>query len=84
MAFVCAVLSDPQPHVLIRKGTYVTFMPFSKVVCEVVLDIFHEFVCILRVKAQDLKETFKDDALKITVGQCLHVSIGLDHLVFNW
>lgn len=59
-------------------------MTFSKIVCEVVLDVFYEFVCVLRVKAQDLKEPFKNDALKITVGQCLHISIGLDHLVFSW
>lgn len=82
MTFV-SVISDPQCHVLIRKGTYIALMTFSKVVCEVVLDVFYKFVCVLRVKAQDLKETFKDDTLKITVSQSLHVSIGLDHLVFN-
>jgi len=38
-------------------------MTFSKVVCEVVLDVFYEFVCVLWVKAQHLKETFQDDAL---------------------
>lgn len=73
----------PSPTCYIRKGTYIALMTFSKIVCEVVLDVFYEFVCVLRVKAQDLKEPFKNDALKITVGQCLHVSIGLDHLVFS-
>ena len=83
-----AVINDLQAPCVwvsagIRRETYVTLVTFPKVVCEVMLNVFHKFVSIFWVKVQHFKETFEDDTLEIAVGQRLHIRVGLDHLVLN-
>lgn len=83
-----AVINDLQApcvwiSAVIRRETYITLMTFSKVVCEVMLNVFHKFVSIFWVQVQHFKESFEDDTLEVTVGQRLHIRVGLDHLVLN-
>lgn len=68
-----AVINDLQAlcvwiSAVIRRETYITLVTFSKVVCEVMLNVFHKFVSIFWVKVQNFKESFEDDTLEITVG----------------
>lgn len=52
-----------------------------QVVGEVVVDVGGENTGIFRVQLQNLPQTTHADILEVTVGQRLHISIGLDHLV---
>lgn len=61
--------------------SYVSFTALSQVVGEVVVDVRAEPAAVLWVQPKDLPQSPNTDVLQITVGQRLHVCIGLDHLV---
>lgn len=58
---------------------YVRFLPLPQVVGEVLLDVLHKVVRVLRVEVQHLVQPPQVDALQVTVGQRLDVGIGLYH-----
>ncbi len=64
--------------------TYVSFTALSQVVGEVVVDVRAEPAAVLWVQPKDLPQSPNTHVLQVTVGQCLHVCIGLDHLVMFW
>lgn len=64
-------------------GFHLCLAALSQVVGEVVVDIRAEATAILWVEAQDLPQGTDTDVLQVTVGQSLHVRIGLDHLVLR-
>lgn len=55
------------------------FLPLPQVVGEVLLDVLHKVVRVLRVEVQYLVQALQVDALQVTVGQRLDVGIGLYH-----
>lgn len=61
--------------------SYISFTALSQVVGEVVVDVRAETAAILWVQLKDLPQSPNTDVLQVTVGQRLHVCIGLDHLV---
>lgn len=61
--------------------SYLVLAALTQVVGEVVVDVGGEHTGILRVEFQHLPQTTHTDILEVTVGERLHVSIGLDHLV---
>lgn len=61
--------------------TYMCFLPLPQVVGEVLLDVLHKVVRVLRVEVQYLVQALQVDALQVTVGQRLDVGIGLYHSV---
>lgn len=60
---------------------HISFTALSQVVGEVVVDVRVEAAAVLRVEPEDLPQSPNADVLQVTVGQCLHIRIGLDHLV---
>lgn len=60
---------------------YLFLAALTQVVGEVVVDVGGEHTGILRVEFQHLSQATHTDILEVTVGQRLHISIGLDHLV---
>lgn len=61
--------------------SHLVLAALTQVVGEVVVDVRGEHTGILRIEFQHLPQTTHADILEVTVGQRLHVSIGLDHLV---
>lgn len=61
--------------------SYLFLAALAQVVGEVVADVRGEHAGIFRVEFQHLPQTPHTDILQVTVGQGLHVSIGLNHLV---
>lgn len=57
------------------------FLPLPQVVGEVLLDVLHKVVRVLRVEVQYLVQALQVDALQVTVGQRLDVGIGLYHSI---
>lgn len=57
------------------------FLPLPQVIGEVLLDVLHKVVRVLRVEVQYLVQALQVDALQVTVGQRLDVGIGLYHSV---
>lgn len=64
--------------------SYISFTALPQVVGEVVVDVRAEPAAILGVQLKDLPQSPNTDVLQVTVGQCLHVCIGLDHLAMFW
>lgn len=64
-------------------GSHLCLAALSQVVGEVVVDIRAEATAILWVEAQDLPQGTDTDVLQVTVGQSLHVGIGLNHLLLG-
>lgn len=64
--------------------SYISFTTLSHVVGKVVVDVRAETAAILRVQLEDLFQSPDADVLQVTVGQCLHICISLDHLVMFW
>lgn len=64
--------------------SYISFTALSQVVGEVVVDVRAEAAAILRVQPKDLSQSPDTDVLQVTVGQRLHICIGLDHMVLFW
>ena len=62
-------------------SSYVSFTALSQVVGEVVVDVRAEPAAVLWIEQEDLPQSLNTDVLQVTVGQRLHVCIGLDHLV---
>lgn len=62
--------------------SYVTAL--SQVVREVVVDVRAKPTAKLWIQAKDLPQGLNTDILQVTVGQCLNISVGLDHLVVFW
>lgn len=48
------------------------------------VDVRAETAAILWVQLKDLPQSLNADVLQVTVGQCLHICIDLDHLVIFW
>lgn len=48
------------------------------------VDVRAETAAILWVQLKDLPQSYNADVLQVTVGQCLHIRIDLDHLVMFW
>ena len=63
------------------SSSHVQFAAVAQVVGEVVVDVCAEAPAVLRVHAEHLPEGLDADVLQVTVGQRLHVRVGLDHLV---
>lgn len=61
--------------------SYISFTALSQVVREVVVDVRAETAAVLWVQLKDLPQSPDTDVLQVTVGQCLHICIGFDHLV---
>lgn len=61
--------------------SYLILAALTQVVGKVVVDVWGKHVGIFRVKFQHLPQSPQADILKVTVGQGLHISIGLDYLV---
>lgn len=61
--------------------SYISLKALSEVVGQVVVDVGAEAAAVLRVQFEDLPQSPDADVLQVTVGQRLHVCIGLDHLV---
>lgn len=57
------------------------FLPLPQVVGEVLLDVLHKVVRVLRVEVQNLVQAPQVDALQVTVGQRLDVGVGLNHSI---
>lgn len=57
------------------------FLPLPQVVGEVLLDVLHKVVRVLRVEVQNLVQALQVDALQVTVGQRLDVGVGLNHSI---
>lgn len=64
--------------------SYISFTAFSQVVGEIVVDVQAEPTAILWIKPQDLPQSPDTNVLQVAVCQCLHICIGLDHLVMLW
>lgn len=60
---------------------YVGSSVLSQVVGEVVMEVGAELAAVLRVQPEHLPQSPHADVLQVTVGQRLHVCVGLDHLV---
>lgn len=56
----------------------------SQVVREVVVDVRAKPAAILWVQTKHLPQGPNTDILQVTVGQCLNIGVGLDHLVMFW
>lgn len=69
---------------LITQQSYISFTALSQVVGEVVVDVRAKPTAILWVQPKDLLQSPDTDVLQVTVGQCLHICVGLDHLVVIW
>lgn len=61
--------------------SYISLAALSEVVGEVVVDVGAEAAAVLWVQLEDIPQSPDADVLQVTVGQRLHVSVGLDHLV---
>lgn len=58
-------------------------MPLSQIVSQIMLYVSDELLGVLWVEPEHLPEPLQTDVLQVTVGQSLHVRIGLDHLVLR-
>lgn len=61
--------------------SYLVLAALSQVIGEVVVDVGRENTGVLGVEFQHLSQATHTDILEVTVGQRLHVSVCLDHLV---
>lgn len=66
--------------VLENDLSYMGLTTLSQVIGKVVVDVSAEATAILWIQPQDLSQSLNTDVLQVTVGECLHVSICLDHL----
>lgn len=64
--------------------SYVSVTALSQVVGEIVVYVSAEPAAVLWVQPKDLPESLHTNVLQVTVGQRLHICIGLDHLVMFW
>lgn len=48
------------------------------------MDVRAEPTAVLWIQPKDIPQSPNADVLQVTVGQCLHICIGLDHLVLLW
>ena len=58
-------------------------MPLSQIVSQIMLYLSDELLGVLWVEPEHLSEPLQTDVLQVTVGQGLHIGIGLDHLLLG-
>ena len=63
---------------------YLLLAALAQVVGEVVVDLGVKDVGVLRIQLQHLPQSPHADVLQVTVGQRLHVCIGLNNLLRRW